>query len=122
MLGGVVLAGTIMIMNGVFQFFEGLAAVVKKDFYVAARPYVFEFNVTTWGWIHLILGVVLVVTGMCLLAGQTWARVAGVALAMLSAVSNFMFLPYYPIWAVVVILLDVLVIWALVAYEPKRAA
>jgi len=119
--GGVVLAGTIMIMNGVFQFLEGLAAVVNKDFYVATRHYVFDFDVNAWGWIHLLLGAIVAIAGVCLMLGQTWARALAVVLALLSAVTNFMFIPYYPVWSIIIILLDVLVIWAVLSYDRPDA-
>ena len=75
--------------------------------------YVFEVNTTTWGWIHLILGAVVAFAGYSLFAAKTWARVAGVTLATLSAIANFFFIPYYPFWAILIIALDVWVIWAL---------
>jgi hypothetical protein len=105
-----------MIMAGCFQAFIGLIAIFENEFYVATRNYLFQFDATTWGWIHLILAVIVGLAGMALLAGQTWARVVGIILAVLSAISNFLFIPYYPFWSLLIITLDVFVIWALAAH------
>ena len=81
--------------------------------FVATEKTIYEFDVTAWGWIHLILGIVLVVIGFFLLGGAAWARVIGIVLAVLSAIANFMWIPYQPIWSILVILLCVGTIWAL---------
>ena len=94
----------------------GLAGLIKHQFYVVSPNYSFKIDVTAWGWIHLILGVTVAAAGIGLLLGQTWARVVGVILAVISAVANFLFLPYYPFWSILVILLDVMIIWALLVY------
>jgi hypothetical protein len=69
--------------------------------------------VSAWGWIHLLVGAAVLATGVGLYGRRTWAGVAAIMLAMFSAVTNFFFIPYYPIWALVVIALDIWVIWAL---------
>ena len=112
-------AGVILATVGVFQFFQGLAAIIKGNFYVVAPNNIYEFSTGGRGWIHLILGIVLAVTGFFILTGQTWARVIDIAVAALSALSNFLFIPYYPLWALVLIALDVAVIWALTTYRPQ---
>ena len=104
---------------GVFQFFQGLAAIIKGNFYVVAPNNIYEFSTGGRGWIHLILGIELAVTGFFNLTCQTWARVIGIAVAALSALSNFLFIPYYSLWALVLIALDVAVIWALTTYRPQ---
>jgi hypothetical protein len=108
-----IFAGAMMVTLGLFQFFEGLTAVLKDDVYVTTRDYVFQFDITTWGWIHLVIGVVAVLVGGCILAGQAWAFITGIIIAGLSALTNFMFIPWYPLWAIVVIAFDLAVIWAL---------
>ena len=112
-------AGVILATVGVFQFFQGLTAIIKGSFYVIAPNNIYEFSTSGWGWIHLILGIVLAVTGFFILTGQAWARVIGIVVAALSALSNFLFIPYYPIWALVLIALDVAVIWALTTVQPE---
>jgi hypothetical protein len=114
--GFVMFAALMMIMAGSFQFFAGLVALFENEFYVATRDYIFQFDATTWGWIHLLLGVVVGLAGLGLLAGQTWARVVGIILAVASAITNFLFIPYYPFWSLTIIALDFFVIWALAAH------
>jgi hypothetical protein len=80
---------------------------------VRTQDYVFKMDVTTWGWLHMLIGVLAVVIGVCLLLGQYWAMIAGICVAVVSAFANFAFLPYYPLWALIVIAIDILVIWAL---------
>jgi hypothetical protein len=114
--GFVLFAALMMIMAGVWQALAGLIALFENEFYVATRNYLFEFDATTWGWIHLLVGVVVGLAGLGLMAGQTWARVVGITLAVLSAIANFLFIPYYPFWSMLIIALDVFVIWALTAH------
>jgi len=114
--GFIVFAAVMMMMAGVFQALAGLVAIFKNEFYVATRNYLFEFDVSAWGWIHLILGVIVALAGFALLSGATWARTVGITLAVLSAIANFLFIPYYPLWSLLIIALDVFVIWALAAH------
>lgn len=111
--GGLAFAGTMMILIGVFQALAGLVAIFNDEFYVVARNYTFDLDVTVWGWIHLLVGLGILAVGLGLFARQAWAGVAAIMLCMLSALSNFFFIPYYPIWSLVVIGLNVWVIWAL---------
>ena len=114
--GFTVFAAIMMLMVGVFQALQGLIAIFENEFYVATRNYLFEFDATTWGWIHLVLGLLVAFAGWGLLSGQTWARVVGITLAALSATANFLFIPYYPIWSTVIIAVDIFVIWAIAAH------
>jgi hypothetical protein len=111
--GGIAFAATMAILVGTFQVMEGLVAVINDEFFVVARNYTFDLDVSAWGWIHLIIGVVMLVVGFGLYARSTWAGVVAIVIAMLSAVSNFFFIPYYPFWSILVIALAVWVIWAL---------
>jgi hypothetical protein len=112
-LGAIAFAATLMTLSGIFQALAGLVALFNDEFYVVARNYTFDLDVSAWGWIHLIVGIAVFATGLALFARKTWAGVTAIVLAMLSALSNFFFIPYYPVWALVVIGLDVWVIWAL---------
>jgi hypothetical protein len=112
-IGGVTFAATMLVVIGIFQIIAGLAAIFDDDFYVVTQNYVFDLDVSAWGWIHLIIGILLVVTGYFLFARATWAAGVALGLAVLSAVANFFFIPYYPFWSIVVIGLAVWVIWAL---------
>jgi uncharacterized membrane protein len=111
--GGVVFAATVLMLIGVFQVIAGLVAIFDDDFYVVTRNYTFDLDTTAWGWVHLLIGILLVAVGFALFARSTWAGVAAIFLASLSAVANFFFIPYYPFWAIVVIALDIWVIWSL---------
>jgi hypothetical protein len=114
--GFTVFAAIMMLMVGVFQALQGLIAIFENEFYVQTRNYLFQFDATTWGWIHLVLGLLVAFAGWGLLSGRTWARVVGITLAALSATANFLFIPYYPFWSLLIITLDIFVIWALTAH------
>jgi hypothetical protein len=111
--GGIVFAASMMTLAGVFQILAGLAAILNDEFFVVTRNYTYDLDVTVWGWIHLIIGILAVSVGFGLFGRRTWAGVTGIMLAMLSALANFFFIPFYPIWALVVIGLDIWIIWAL---------
>jgi hypothetical protein len=119
--GLVVFAAAIMIMIGAFQIIAGLAAIFDDEFFVVTRNYVFDLDVTAWGWIHTLLGLLLVFAGWGIFSGATWARATGMVLAGLSAIANFFFIPYYPVWSIAIIALDVLVIWALSVWDSREA-
>jgi hypothetical protein len=110
-------AGVMMLLVGVLDALQGLAAVIHKEYFAVGANFVFAFDVRAWGWIHLVLGVVVAVAGGFVFTGALWARIVGVVVAALVGVSNFMWLPYQPIWSVVLIGLSVLVIWALVVHS-----
>ena len=120
--GGILFAGLMMIVVGIWQALEGLIAIFENEFYVATRNYLFQFDATTWGWIHLLLGLVVAVAGYGLLSGRTWARVVAITVAVLSAIANFLWLPYYPFWSLLIIAVDIFVIWAVVAHGREVAA
>ena len=113
-IAGSIFAATVMITVGIMQFVEGIVAVANGNkFYIHSEHYVFEFNANAWGWIHLILGVIVAVAGAYIFTGSLVARSVGITVAALSALANFVWLPYFPLWAVIVIALDVVVIWSL---------
>jgi hypothetical protein len=119
--GFVLFAGIMLITIGIFQAIVGFAAIIENEFYVVARNYAFEVDVTAWGWIHLILGIVVGIAGWGVMMGALWARIVGITVAVLSAIANFFFIPYYPFWSLLIIALDVFVIWALCVYGRKEA-
>ena len=114
--GFILFAGIMMIVAGGFQAFMGLVALFENEFYVATRNYLFQFDATAWGWIHLLGGLLVVGAGFAVMAGKTWGRVIGIILAVLSLLANFAFIPYYPFWSLTIIAVDIFVIWALVAH------
>ncbi len=119
--GFVLFAGVMMVANGILSIFEGAVGVAKDKVYTTTPNYVYKFDLTSWGWIHIALGAAVVLVGLGVIAGQTWARYLGIFLVALSLFANFMFLPYFPLWALVVIAIDVFVLWALCVYrrEPR---
>ncbi|HXV93723.1 MAG TPA: hypothetical protein VD813_10525 [Pseudonocardia sp.] len=114
-------AGVMMVVAGVFHVLAGIAGLVRDEVYVATPEYVYAFNLTGWGWTHLIVGALVAITGVALLQGQAWARVVGIGIASISLVANFLFIPYYPIWALLIIALDIAIIWALAVYQRELA-
>ncbi len=120
---GAVLAGVLMILTGLYGFLDGLAMVLRAPFFVFVHhsSYAYVWSTHGWGWVELILGAVVVAAGVCVILGMVWARVVGVILATLSAVASFMILPYYPIWSIIGIAVDLFIIWALVAYGGRRS-
>lgn len=107
-----------MIVAGVTQALVGIVALANSEFYVVGRKYTFQLNVTTWGWVHLLLGLGVLVVGIFLLTGATWARFIGIAVVAVSAIASFAWIPYYPVWGVIVLALDGAVIWALTV-DPR---
>jgi hypothetical protein len=114
--GFTIFAAIMMLMGGAWQALAGLIAIFENEFYVATRNYLFELDATTWGWIHLVVGLIVAFAGWALLSGRTWARVVGITMAALSATTNFLFIPYYPFWSILIIAVDIFVIWALAAH------
>lgn len=112
--GWITFAGVMMILLGAFSIIEGLVALFRPDYYlVGSGGLVLSVSYTGWGWIHLLLGILVLAAGFGVLAGQTWARVVGIVLASLSALLNLVFIAAYPMWAIIVIAVDVAVIFAL---------
>src|SRR4051794_5794276 len=115
--GWVVFGGVMLIMMGSFQIIEGLVALFDDGFYlVRSNGLVVDVNYNTWGWIHLLIGVVGVLAGLGLLVGNMVARIVGVIAAFLSAIVNLAFISAYPVWSAIMITLDVIVIYAVVVH------
>ncbi|CAG6393765.1 hypothetical protein NMG29_05080 [Streptomyces cocklensis] len=119
--GGTVFAGVLLLVAGVLAILEGIVGIARDTVYIVNRGgYVYDFNVRAWGWIHLVLGVIAVIVGAGLLRGDAWAKYLGIAIAGLSMIANFMFLPYQPVWSLIMIGIDIFVIWALATYHPQH--
>ena len=117
-----IFAGVLLILAGVFQALEALSAIVHDQYLVVAPRYIYSFDLTAWGWIHLLIGLALIAIGICLLLGQGWALMAGIVIAAISAVVNFTWLLYSPFWAILLIAVDLLIIWALASARWQRKA
>jgi hypothetical protein len=115
--GWVAFAGILMILAGFYQAIVGLVALFDDGYYVV-RPDGLVVNVdyTAWGWIHLLLGLLAFFAGFGVMTGQTWARAVGIVIAGVAAVVNFAFIAAFPIWATILITMDVLIIYALAAH------
>jgi hypothetical protein len=115
--GWIVFAGVMMVMMGSFHVIQGLVALFQDTYYlVGSEGLVLQVDYTTWGWVHTILGAVVILAGVALLAGQMWARIIAVILAFVSALVNIAFLGAYPLWSLTMIALDVVVIYAVTAH------
>ncbi|MFP3712190.1 hypothetical protein [Puerhibacterium sp. TATVAM-FAB25] len=110
---GVVLAGSLMIVMGVFQALQGLIALLDDTLFLVLPEYTFAFDLTTWGWVHLVVGILVALTGVFLLSRSAVAGGVAIGLAAVSAVTNFLFIPVYPLWSMLVVALAVFVIWAI---------
>ena len=121
-IGGTVFASVIMIITGVFHVIAGLTAVIKDKFFVTTPNYLLTFDVTGWGWIHLAIGAALVLAGVFVLRANPLARAVGIAIAAISAIGNFLFIPYYPFWSLLMIALDVFVIWSLASFGRRAVS
>jgi hypothetical protein len=115
-IGFTVFAAIILLMIGSAQIIAGLAGIFENEFYVRTPNYFLEADASAWGWVHLIWGVLVLVGGLGLLRGSLWGRTLGVIAAAGSMLVNFAFIPLYPVWAIVIIALNVAVIWALTAH------
>ena len=115
-IGWTLYAAVMMMMIGFFHAIAGLVGILEDDLYVLTSNYVFSLDATTWGWVHMVMGVIVVLAGFALLRGAVWARTIGVILAVVSVLANFAWLPWYPFWAIIMITANVFVIWALTAH------
>jgi len=115
--GFALFAGVMMILVGLNQALLGFAAILEDDVYVPVRDDVYGIDLTTWGWLHLGFGLVLVLTGIAVLNGRAWARALGILVVMLNLVGSFGFIPYYPVGAVLLIGLNLAVIWGLARFD-----
>lgn len=116
-----IVAAALLFVAGLVSVFQGISAIANDELFVVGRNYVFEFDLTTWGWIHLILGIVGILIAGGLAVGADWARIAAIVIASLSIIAQFLWLPYYPAWAILIIVLDLIVIWAVSTWNPNNA-
>jgi hypothetical protein len=112
-------AGVLMLLIGGYHAMAGIAALVEDEIFLETPSYTYALDVTTWGWVHLGIGVLVALAGAAVLRDRLWGRLVGIVLAGLSLFANFLFLLYYPLWAALIIALDVVIIWALSAYRPE---
>lgn len=114
--GSLSFAATLLVIAGLFHATQGLVALLNDEFYVKTANYVFQFDLTTWGWVHMLLGLLVLAAGAGLFAGATWARTLAVIAASVSLVGNFAWLPHYPLWGLALMGIDVFIIWAAIVH------
>ncbi|MBJ7002240.1 hypothetical protein ACFY5K_16150 [Streptomyces griseofuscus] len=114
-------AGIMLMLSGPLSILMGAAGIANDGLFVTSTGYAYNFGLTSWGIIHLAIGIVLVVAGFGLLAGMSWGRGLGVVAAGISLITQFMFVPYYPAWAIPVMALDLLILFALTRSHIERA-
>jgi hypothetical protein len=121
--GWIMFAATMMVMLGIFHAIQGLVALFRDEYYLVGKNgLTVHVDYTTWGWVHLILGIVVAGAGAALFVGQMWARIVGILVALLSSVINIAFLASYPVWSTIMIAVDILVIWALSVHGSEMKA
>lgn len=120
-MGWATFAAIMLMIGGVWGVIVGLAGIAKDDFFIVSPDWVFQLDITTWGWIHLLVGIVLFASGIGIFSGNVLARTVGVIVAALGAIANFAWMPYYPVWSIVAIAIDIAIIWALTAHGRDLA-
>jgi hypothetical protein len=122
-MGWILFAATMMIMVGIFHAIQGLVALFQDSYYLVGKNgLTLHVDYTAWGWVHIVLGVVMAGAGVGLLVGQMWARIVGVVVALVSSVVNVAFLAAYPLWSMIMIAIDILVIWAITVHGREMRA
>ena len=114
--GWISFAGVMLIIGGSLGLIFGIIAAVNDNWVVFTNRGQVSLDLSTWGWVHIIVGAIVVLAGFGVFTGNILARIIGVAVAVVSLIANFLWLPVYPVWAIIIITIDVLVIWALTAH------
>ncbi|MGW4068548.1 DUF7144 family membrane protein [Nocardia grenadensis] len=118
--GTSIAAAALLLVAGFITLFQGISAAANDDVFVAGPNYVYELDLTSWGWIHIVFGILLILAGLALLTGALWARIVAIGLAALSIIVNFLWIPWYPLWSVLIIAIDIVIIWAIATWRPER--
>jgi len=114
--GASLAAGAMMTLSGSLSILMGISGIAQDSLFAASSHYTYWFDLTTWGVIHLVVGVLLVITGLAVLTDKSWGRGAGAAVAAISLITQFMFVPHYPAWAIPMMTLDLLILFALTRF------
>lgn len=120
--GWVAFAGIFMIIEAIFQIIAGIVALVNNTLFVVGVQSAWIVDITTWGWVHLLIGLILFAAGGAVLSGKMWGRVIGVFIAASALIVNFAFIPVYPVWSVLMMVVSSLVIYALIVHGKEAAA
>ncbi|MDH6608870.1 hypothetical protein M2164_004505 [Streptomyces sp. SAI-208] len=119
--GASVFAGAVLMLSGPLSILMGASGIASDNLF-AASQYAYRFDLTAWGWIHIVVGLALTIAGLGVVTNQSWSRGAGAAAAGISLITQFMFVPYYPLWAIPVMTLDLLIIFALTRFHAGAGA
>jgi hypothetical protein len=122
MTGWVIFAGVLMVIGGALWAIQGFIAIFQNDVVIFGEEGALFLNVTGWGWVHLILGLLLLLSGILVMRGNLFGRTMAVILASVSIIVNFIWLPVYPVWAIVVIAIDVFILYAVIVYGKELKA
>ncbi|MFC5216212.1 DUF7144 family membrane protein [Streptomyces coerulescens] len=114
--GASLFAGAVMMLSGPLSILMGASGIADDNLF-AASQYAYRFDLAAWGWIHIVVGLALVIAGLGVVTNKSWGRGAGVAAAGISLITQFMFVPYYPLWAIPIMTLDLLIIFALTRFQ-----
>jgi hypothetical protein len=117
--GTSLVAAILLLVVGIVSVLQGISAVADDEIFVKGIEYIYKFDTTTWGWIHIVVGALVLAAGLGLITGAAWARISAVIIASLSIVANFLWIPWYPLWALLIIALDIVVIWAVTTWNPE---
>lgn len=117
--GWIYFASVLLMLNGALHILAGLTGIFNSDFYVAVNGQLLIFDYMSWGWAHLLIGVAALAVGVSLATGRYWARVAGMAIVVVSIVANVAFLPVYPWWSVIALIVDSLILYAIALHSEE---
>jgi hypothetical protein len=120
--GWIGFAGLLMIVMGAIDFFEGLIAIIRGEYYFVAPSQIIVFDTTTWGWLTLLWGIVILLAGLGLIGGATWARWFSIVVVIVSIIHQLAFVgnAAYPLWALMVLALSIIILFALTARWGER--
>jgi hypothetical protein len=115
--GATIGAAVLLLTGGIIALLQGISAVANDDLFVVGPEYVYQLDLSTWGWIHIVLSIVAIAVAIGMFTGAAWARVSAIIIASLSIILNFLWLPYYPWWSILVIAIDIVIIWAVATWK-----
>lgn len=118
-LGWVYFAGSMLLVVGGVQIISGLVGIFHKSFYAVSSSGLVAFNYAAWGWINLILGAIVLLTGLGVWAGSAWARTIAVFLAVLVMIDNVAFITAYPLWSIIALIINGFIIYALTMHGDE---
>ncbi|MDY6809198.1 MAG: hypothetical protein SW127_09295 [Actinomycetota bacterium] len=114
---GAIGAAILLLVGGVLELLQGISAVAEDELFVVGPEYIYQLDLTAWGWIHIVLAIIAIAIAIGLFTGATWARVGAICIASLSIIINFLWLPYFPWWSILVIAIDLVIIWAVATWR-----